>query len=165
MPTLIRKRPNGRLENLTARGGTIGLSGGRRISYESLAAWPEDQLATESIYIAPDVSVPDGQILASVDYQWTGTAVKTVATFSPLPSPVCPFADFLDRLTDEEYAALQKARSYISQGEQIGVMRAFDKLMIAGTIAVENDTAQKFKTGLVALNVLTKDRADEIFVS
>lgn len=65
-------------------------------------------------------------------------------------------ADFLARVTDEEYAA-------ITGSNNIKVRRWLDTFRLRGEIDVSGVTAKAAKAGLVALGLLTRERADEIF--
>lgn len=66
-------------------------------------------------------------------------------------------ADFLARVTDAEYAAIVGSTN-------MQVRRWLDIFRLRGEIDVTGDTAQAAKAGLVALKLLTQERADEIFV-
>lgn len=65
-------------------------------------------------------------------------------------------ADFLSRLTNDEYAA-------ITASSNIQVRRWLDIFRLRGEIDVSGATAQAAKAGLVAMGLLTAKRADEIF--
>jgi hypothetical protein len=65
-------------------------------------------------------------------------------------------ADFLDRLTNEEYEA-------ITASTDVQMRRWLDIFRLRGEIDVTGVTAQAAKAGLVALNLLTQERADELF--
>lgn len=64
--------------------------------------------------------------------------------------------DFLGRVTDEEYTA-------ITGSNNVQVRRWLDTFRLRGEIDVSGKTAQAAKAGLVALGLLTKDRAAVIF--
>ena len=67
-------------------------------------------------------------------------------------------AAFLARVTDEEYLAITEAGRTNGQiGKWIEILR------LRGSIDVNGVTAQAAKAGLVALSLLTSERADEIF--
>jgi hypothetical protein len=65
-------------------------------------------------------------------------------------------ADFLDRLTNEEYEV-------ITASTDVQMRRWLDIFRLRGEIDVTGVTAQAAKAGLVALNLLTQERADELF--
>jgi hypothetical protein len=71
------------------------------------------------------------------------------------PNPI-DGTDFLSRVSDEEYAAITACNS-------IQVRRWLDIFRLRGEIDVNGATAQAAKTGLVALGLLTPERAAEIF--
>lgn len=65
-------------------------------------------------------------------------------------------ADFLARVTDDEYVAITKS-------DNIQVQRWLDIFRLRGEIDVTGKTAEAAKEGLIALGLLTKERAEEIF--
>lgn len=73
------------------------------------------------------------------------------------PPPPIDGATFLGRVTDEEYAAIVGSTN-------IQVKRWLDIFRLRGEIEVTGNTAQAAKAGLVALGLLTQERADAIFV-
>lgn len=74
------------------------------------------------------------------------------------PQTIFDGADFLGRITDEEYAAIIAAAS---QNAQLG--RWLDIFRLRGEIDVAGATAQAAKAGMVAMGLLTQERADEVF--
>lgn len=67
-------------------------------------------------------------------------------------------AEFLERVTDDEYAA-------ITSSGNVQVQRWLDVFRLRGEIDVAGTTAQAAKAGLVALGLLTQARADIIFAA
>jgi hypothetical protein len=65
-------------------------------------------------------------------------------------------AYFLSRVTNDEYAA-------ITESTNVQVRRWLDVFRLIGEIDVNGTTAQAAKAGLVALGLITKDRAEVIF--
>lgn len=74
------------------------------------------------------------------------------------PVTVFDGATFMSRVTDEEYAA-------ITASENIHVRRWLDTFRLRGEIDVVGSTAQAAKAGLVALGLLTQERADVVFAT
>lgn len=69
-------------------------------------------------------------------------------------------AVFLARFTDDELAA-----AYAAEASNIQVRRWFETLRMRGEIDITGATAAAAKAGMVALGVLTQERADETFVA
>lgn len=76
----------------------------------------------------------------------------------PPPPPVINGADFLARVTDDEYAAVISAAN---ANPMLG--RWLDILRMRGSIDVSSEATQRAKAYLIAQYVLTQGRADEIF--
>lgn len=74
------------------------------------------------------------------------------------PQTVFDGAEFLGRVTDDEYAAIIAAAAQNAQ-----LARWLDIFRLRGEIDVAGTTAQAAKAGMVALGLLTQERADEVF--
>jgi hypothetical protein len=75
-----------------------------------------------------------------------------------LQSSMIDGADFLARVTDEEYQAIIAAT-----GTSVQIARWVELLRLRGQIDVSGTTAQAAKTGLVAAGLLSQRRANAIF--
>lgn len=69
-------------------------------------------------------------------------------------------ATFLARVTDEEYGAIVAAA-----GQHVQLARWLDIFRLRGEIDVAGTTALAAKAGMVALGLITKQRADQIFAA
>jgi hypothetical protein len=79
---------------------------------------------------------------------------------APAPRTVIDGVSFLNRVTDQEYAAVLAAARQSPQ-----IARWLDILRLRGEVDVAGATAQAAKAGLVAAGLLTADRADVIFAA
>jgi len=75
-----------------------------------------------------------------------------------LPVTIFDGATFLSRVTDDEYAA-------ITASSNVQVRRWLDIFRLRGEIDVTGETALRAKAGLVALGLLTAERAEVIFAT
>lgn len=107
----------------------------------------------------------DGLTLVPADRASTGWTYDGKTFFEPEPVPepvqvktVFDGADFLARLTDDEYGAILAASA-----QSIQIARWLDTFRLRGEIDVTGSTAQAAKAGLVKGGLLTPDRADVIF--
>src|SRR5262249_34328372 len=73
-------------------------------------------------------------------------------------SSVIDGADFLARITDEEYQAIIAAT-----GVNVQIARWVELLRLRGQVDVVGTTAQAAKAGLIAAGLLSQRRADAIF--
>lgn len=74
-------------------------------------------------------------------------------------------ADFLARLTDDEYGAIVSASMPGSGPQWRAIAKWLDIFRLLGEIDVTGATAQAAKAGLVAAGLLTADRAGVIFAA
>lgn len=103
-----------------------------------------------------------------VRWRAAGNAPTRISSFDELKDvlraagvpPYCMIdgADFLARLTDDEYAAILAASA-----QSIQLARWLDTFRLRGEIDITGSTAQAAKAGLVKGGLLTSDRADVIF--
>lgn len=97
-----------------------------------------------------------------------GNASTHIASFDELndvlraagvpPYRMIDGAEFLARLTDDEYGAILAASA-----QSIQIARWLDTFRLRGEIDITGSTAQAAKAGLVKGGLLTSDRADVIF--
>jgi hypothetical protein len=92
---------------------------------------------------------------ASAGDEFSGFRLEEITGDLP-PKTVFDGAYFLGRVTDDEYAA-------IVGSENIQVRRWLDTFRLRGEIDVTGATAQAAKAGLIALGLLSQERADIIF--
>ena len=71
--------------------------------------------------------------------------------------------DFLARFTNQEYAKLQNVRVTDAQASKVGVSKNFDIVIAGDVVDMTKQKTQNLKLDLVAANILTQARADEIF--
>lgn len=104
--------------------------------------------------------LPNGDHVCGANYgeSFHGYRLDAWEMDEPAPSPKTVFdgATFMSRVTDDEYAA-------ITASENIQVRRWLDTFRLRGEIDVTGATAQAAKAGLVALGLLTQERADIVF--
>ena len=104
--------------------------------------------------------LPNGDHVCGANYgdSFNGYRLDAWEMDEPAPQPKTVFdgADFMARVTDEEYAA-------ITGSNNIQVRRWLDTFRLHGEIDVAGVTSQAAKAGLVALGLLTPQRAAEIF--
>lgn len=123
-------------------------------------SWTAEERARFGVYLAENFVVPAGKrTVGAGRFERVEGVVRQVFDVEDIP-PVTVFdgAEFLGRVTDDEYAAITAAAR---QSPQIG--RWLDTFRLRGEIDVAGATAIAAKAGLVAAGLLTRDRADEIF--
>lgn len=76
----------------------------------------------------------------------------------PAPAPIINGALFLSRITDAEYTAIITASQ-----TNVPVARWIEILRIKGVVNLGDPIATNAKAGLVAMGLLTQQRADTIF--
>lgn len=108
------------------------------------------------------IPLPNGDMVcgAKVGDEFGSYRLDAWDVDEPAPEPKTVFdgADFMARVTDEEYAA-------ITGSENIQVRRWLDTFRLRGEIDVAGTTAQAAKACLVALGLLTQERADTVFAA
>lgn len=105
-------------------------------------SWPD---GSQTCGVSPGEQC-DGYLFASWEMDETEKPKKTLFDG----------AEFISRVTDKEYAA-------IIGSDNIQVKRWLDTFRLRGEIDVAGTTAQAAKVGLIALGLITKERAEEIF--
>lgn len=93
----------------------------------------------------------------SVNVSYSGFTVVPWEMEKP-PQTLFDGAVFLSRLTDQEYAA-------ITGSDNVQVRRWVDIFRLKGEIDVSGSTAQTARGGLIALGLLTPERAEIIFAT
>jgi hypothetical protein len=81
----------------------------------------------------------------------------------PAPPNVIPFAAFLARWTDPEYALLMQRRATAIGAGNVTLVRQWDMAMAAGIVDLGTPAASSFKAALVTATILSQARADAIF--
>lgn len=130
-----------------------------------------DEIQVYASARAEFVPVDDGVFVA-----WLENAAPTrIATFEELQdvlraAQVPPYrmidgAEFLARLTDDEYGAIVAASMPSGNPQWRAIAKWLDIFRLRGEIDVTGATAQAAKAGLVAASLLTANRADEIFAA
>ena len=106
--------------------------------------------------------LPNGDHVCGANYgdSFNGYRLDAWEMDEPAPQPKTVFdgASFMARVTDDEYAA-------ITASENIQVRRWLETFRLRGEIDVAGATAQAAKAGLVALGLLTQERADVVFAT
>lgn len=74
------------------------------------------------------------------------------------PKTLFDGAEFLSRVTDAEYAAITAAAA-----QHVQLARWLDIFRLRGEIDVSGATALAAKAGMVALGLLSQERADQVF--
>lgn len=132
----------------------------RKSDGQDLQSWPA---------IPPRIEHSDGDVFLRVDgvsEGWEDNLFEIVSDIvaDPVAEPVTitifDGADFLSRLTDEEYGAILEAAK-----TSVQLARWLDIFRLRGEIDVTSVTAQAAKAGLVASNLLTQERANIVFAS
>lgn len=97
---------------------------------------------------------------ASVGWTWNGQTFiePTSPSIEKTVKTLFDGADFLARITDQEYEAILEAAA-----RSVQLARWLDIFRLRGEIDVTGTTSLAAKAGLVSLGLLSQSRADEIF--
>lgn len=109
------------------------------------------------IKTASQTPTPDAQEVIA------DNAAELIAFLNPRPLNVIPFAIFIGRWTDAEYALLMQRRATAISGGNVSLVKQWDQAATMGQVDLNSPAAQSFKAAIVAANILTQARADVVF--
>src|SRR5690606_1164646 len=87
------------------------------------------------------------------------TSIGSESELREIPIAVVPGLTMLDRLTNEEYAAIRAAEP--SHYGTVG--RWLDALRVNGAVNLFGSTAEAARAGLIDMELLSAERADVVF--
>lgn len=91
-------------------------------------------------------------------------ANAAAASYVPVATRnVVPFAAFIRRWTDAEYALLMQKRAAAVTAGTVALVKQWDSAMADGSVDLNLPAATTFKAALVSNGILTQVRADAIF--
>jgi hypothetical protein len=85
------------------------------------------------------------------------------AFLNPNPLPKIPFATFISRWTNTEYATLLQKRAQAVTAGNAALAQQWDQAAAANVVDLNTPAADNFKQAMVTNNILTSARADVIF--